>query len=123
MTDHGEGIAPDEISHVWERYYKSSTHHVRSTEGSGLGLSIVKEILTLHKADFDVKSTLGKGSTFWFEIPLEKKHAGSDESGGKRGAGNVRSLGRSIGKNIVGKGLTDDDEDYSQGPRLPSSSL
>lgn len=48
---------------------------------------------------------------------------GSDESGGKRGAGNVRSLGRSIGKNIVGKGLTDDDEDYSQGPRLPSSSL
>lgn len=122
VTDHGEGIAPDEISHVWERYYKSSTHHVRSTEGSGLGLSIVKEILTLHKADFDVKSTLGEGSTFWFEIPLEKKHAGNVESDGARGAGNVRNLGRSIGKNIVGKSLTDD-EDYSQGPRLPSSSL
>lgn len=72
VTDHGEGIAPDEISHVWERYYKSSTHHVRSTEGSGLGLSIVKEILRLHKANFDVKSKVGKGSTFWFELPLEK---------------------------------------------------
>lgn len=72
VTDHGEGIAPDEIAHVWEKYYKSSTHHVRPTEGSGLGLSIVKEILILHKADFAVKSKLGKGSTFWFELSLEK---------------------------------------------------
>ncbi len=72
VTDHGQGIAPDEITHVWERYYKSSTHHVRSTEGSGLGLSIVKEILNLHKADFDVESELGKGSTFWFELALMK---------------------------------------------------
>ena len=72
VTDHGQGIAPDELPHVWERYYKSSTHHVRSTEGSGLGLSIVKEILVLHKARFDVESTPGKGSTFWFELPLDK---------------------------------------------------
>lgn len=68
VTDHGQGIAPDEISHVWERYYKSSTHHVRPTEGSGLGLSIVKEILSLHKANYGVNSKLGKGSTFWFEM-------------------------------------------------------
>ncbi|MGI6212845.1 MAG: ATP-binding protein [Anaerovoracaceae bacterium] len=72
VTDHGQGIAPDEIAHVWDRYYKSSTHHVRPTEGSGLGLSIVKELLTLHGATFDVKSKLGKGSTFWFELPLTK---------------------------------------------------
>ena len=72
VTDHGQGIAPDEIAHVWERYYKSSTHHVRPTDGSGLGLSIVKEILAMHRADFDVESQLGKGSTFWFELPLEK---------------------------------------------------
>ncbi len=70
VTDHGEGIAPDEINHVWERYYKSSTHHVRSAEGSGLGLSIVKEILNLHKAEFGVESEVGKGSTFWFELPI-----------------------------------------------------
>lgn len=72
VTDHGKGIAPDELPHVWERYYKSSTNHVRTTEGSGLGLSIVKEILQLHKADFDVSSTLNEGSTFWFELPLVK---------------------------------------------------
>lgn len=68
VSDHGEGIAPDEISHVWERYYKSSTHHVRPTEGSGLGLSIVKEIMTLHKCQYGVESKVGKGSTFWFEM-------------------------------------------------------
>ena len=72
IIDHGAGIAPDEISHVWERYYKSSTHHVRPTDGSGLGLSIVKEILILHNAQYGVMSKLGKGSTFWFEIDLVK---------------------------------------------------
>lgn len=73
VIDHGEGIAPDEISHVWERYYKSSTHHVRPTDGSGLGLSIVKEILALHRAGYGVISKVGKGSTFWFEMELVKK--------------------------------------------------
>lgn len=72
VVDHGQGIAPDEIGHVWERYYKSSTHHVRPTDGSGLGLSIVKEILTLHKASYGVNSKLGKGSTFWFEMDIVK---------------------------------------------------
>lgn len=72
VIDHGAGIAPDELSHVWERYYKSSTHHVRQVEGSGLGLSIVKEILNLHKANYGVNSKLNKGSTFWFEMELVK---------------------------------------------------
>lgn len=43
---------------------------VRSTTGSGLGLSIVKEILSLHKANYGVNSTLGEGTTFWFELEL-----------------------------------------------------
>lgn len=72
VTDHGMGIAPDEVPHIWDKYYKSSTHHVRETEGTGLGLSIVKEILNLHRAEFDVKTAVGKGSTFWFELPLVK---------------------------------------------------
>lgn len=73
VKDNGQGIALDEINHVWDRYYKSSTHHVRPTEGSGLGLSIVKEILTLHKAGYGVVSKEGKGSTFWFELDQVKE--------------------------------------------------
>ena len=64
------GIAPEDLDHIWERYYRSSSNMVRSSEGSGLGLSIVKEILTLHKSAFGVDSTLGEGTTFWFEIDL-----------------------------------------------------
>lgn len=76
VTDHGQGIPEDEINHVWERYYKASTHHVRPTDGSGLGLSIVKEILDLHKTEYGVESEAGEGSTFWFELPLAKSPSG-----------------------------------------------
>ena len=72
VEDHGVGIAPEELSHVWERYYRSSSNMVRAAEGSGLGLSIVKEILTLHKVNFGVDSTLGEGTSFWFELPFVK---------------------------------------------------
>lgn len=68
VTDHGMGIAPEEIEHIWERYYKASTNHVRTTAGTGLGLSIVKEIVLLHGGKYGVNSEPGKGSTFWFEI-------------------------------------------------------
>lgn len=72
VEDHGVGIKADELDHVWERYYRASSNMVRASEGSGLGLSIVKEILTLHKTDFGVSSTLGKGTTFWFELMYVK---------------------------------------------------
>lgn len=72
VEDHGIGIAPEELNHVWERYYRASSNMVRASEGSGLGLSIVKEILTLHKSNFGVDSTVGKGTTFWFELDFVK---------------------------------------------------
>ena len=72
IEDHGIGIAADELEHVWERYYRASSNMARPAEGTGLGLSIVKEILTLHKVDFGVDSTVGKGTTFWFELPYVK---------------------------------------------------
>ena len=68
VTDTGQGIPEDELEHIWERYYKSSSNHSRNAAGTGLGLSIVKEILLLHKADFGVESRLHEGSTFWFEL-------------------------------------------------------
>lgn len=73
VTDHGVGIKPEELSHIWERYYKTSSNHVRPTRGSGLGLSIVKEILQLHGAKFGVESKVGKGTTVWFELKTSKK--------------------------------------------------
>ena len=70
VSDHGPGIKQEELPHVWDRYYKASSNYVRATTGSGLGLSIVKEILTLHKSDYGVISKEDKGTTFWFELDM-----------------------------------------------------
>jgi len=73
VIDHGPGIKPEELPHVWDRYYKTSSNYVRATKGTGLGLSIVKEILTLHHADYGVDSTPGKGSCFWFALDMGRR--------------------------------------------------
>lgn len=73
VTDTGVGIDKDDIPKVWQRYYRSSKTHKRDVVGSGLGLSIVKMILSAHNADFGVDSKVGEGSTFWFKIKLNKR--------------------------------------------------
>ncbi len=75
ITDHGEGIPPEKLEYIWDRYYKVDKEHRRGVIGSGLGLSIVKGILDAHGAHYGVRSTLGKGSTFWFELECSKKSA------------------------------------------------
>lgn len=75
VTDHGDGIAPEELAYVWDRYYKVDKTHKRAVTGTGLGLSIVKNILELHNAEYGVNSEVGKGSTFWFTLDI----AGGDE--------------------------------------------
>lgn len=72
VEDHGKGILPEDLEHIWDRYYRSSSNMTRKTEGTGLGLSICKEILTLHKSDFGVDSKPGEGSAFWFQLELKK---------------------------------------------------
>jgi len=68
VTDTGEGIPKEKQSVIWDRYYKSNETHKRAVVGTGIGLSIVKNVLILHKADYGVISDTGKGSTFWFEL-------------------------------------------------------
>jgi signal transduction histidine kinase len=72
IIDHGEGIPKDELPLIWQRYYKVDKTHVRPETGSGLGLSIVRTILDLHKAEYGVESEVSKGSDFWSRLPLEE---------------------------------------------------
>ncbi len=68
VIDNGPGIPPEKLKNIWDRYYKVDKSHRSAKIGTGLGLSIVKTVLKLHKAQFGVFSTLGKGTTFWFEL-------------------------------------------------------
>ena len=70
VMDTGEGIPEDQLPLIWDQYYKFKSNHHRAVVGTGLGLSIVKGILELHHARYGVESTLGKGSTFWFSLPV-----------------------------------------------------
>lgn len=70
VTDHGAGIAPEEIDRIWDRYYKVDRVHKRAAVGTGLGLSIVKGILETHRATYGVESVPGVGSSFWFSLPV-----------------------------------------------------
>ena len=67
VKDTGTGIEEDKIKLIFDKYYRSENHK-REVVGTGLGLSIVKAVLKLHNYDYGVRSTLGKGSTFWFMI-------------------------------------------------------
>ncbi len=73
VKDDGIGIKKEDISHIWSRYYKAAETFKRPDSGSGLGLSIVKNILDIHNADYGVESEYTKGATFWFELEKYNK--------------------------------------------------
>ena len=70
VADNGKGIAKELLPKVFDRYYRDAKIK-RDVVGTGLGLAICKEILKCHNFPFGVRSEEGKGSTFWFEIPLK----------------------------------------------------
>ena len=69
VEDTGKGMTEEELHTVWDKYYRLAQDK-RRVVGSGLGLSIVKSILELHKTTFGVESAKGAGSVFWFELPV-----------------------------------------------------
>ena len=74
VQDTGPGIKEEDLRHIWERYYRSSEKtHQRTVVGTGVGLSIVKNILMAHEASFGIDSTVGKGSRFWFSLKKSAK--------------------------------------------------
>jgi signal transduction histidine kinase len=69
VTDNGIGVAPLDQPKIFDRYFRSNRKEAVQQRGSGLGLTIVKSIADLHKGRVWVESQLGKGSTFFLEIP------------------------------------------------------
>jgi signal transduction histidine kinase len=72
VSDTGEGIAADDIPHVFSRFWRATTSRDRESGGLGIGLALVKEIVAKHKGSINVESELGVGSTFTLTLPLLK---------------------------------------------------
>jgi two-component system, OmpR family, phosphate regulon sensor histidine kinase PhoR len=68
VVDQGDGIPKQELNRVFERFHRVDSH--RSIPGSGLGLSIAKHIVEAHGGSIGVESVIGKGSSFYFTLPL-----------------------------------------------------
>ena len=64
--DKGIGIEEKELNSIWDRFYRASGNHTRPVVGTGIGLSIVKNILEIHGFKYGVKSKKGEGSDFYF---------------------------------------------------------
>jgi two-component system phosphate regulon sensor histidine kinase PhoR len=70
VRDEGEGIAPDHIARVTERFYRVDTGRSRSLGGTGLGLAIVKHIVERHRGRLNIESELGKGTCVHVLLPV-----------------------------------------------------
>ncbi len=70
ISDTGEGIGPEDLQHIFDRFYRADKARSRGTGGAGLGLAIVKWIVEAHSGSVEVASTPGQGSTFALKLPL-----------------------------------------------------
>lgn len=79
VRDTGIGIPQDKVRHVFNRFYQADSSTTRSHEGTGIGLSLVKELVERHKGTIAVSSTMGKGSSFIISLPLGMEHLSPNE--------------------------------------------
>jgi signal transduction histidine kinase len=75
VTDTGIGIKPEEHESVFERFYRSSDKRISSIVGTGLGLTLAREVARMHGGDVTLKSKVNEGSTFTFRVPAGSEAA------------------------------------------------
>lgn len=70
VADTGIGIAPEQLPHIFDRFYQADSSHTRRSEGTGIGLALVKELLNLINGTIEVHSTVNKGTQFRLTLPV-----------------------------------------------------
>lgn len=73
VSDDGDGIAPEEIPYLTQRFYRVDKSRSRNMGGTGLGLAIVKHILVRHGGELLIESTVGQGATFTIFLPIPRE--------------------------------------------------
>ncbi len=72
VTDYGQGIAPEGLGHIFNRFFQMDDSYTREKQGSGIGLALTKELVELMQGEIYVESELGKGSSFKVVLPMEE---------------------------------------------------
>src|SRR5690606_24279114 len=80
VEDHGIGMSKEARKHIFDKFYRVHTGNLHDVKGFGLGLSYVKAIMTAHKGQVDVKSELGKGSSFTLFFPFNYQLSGDNSA-------------------------------------------
>lgn len=106
VSDQGEGIAPEHIPRLTERFYRVDTARSRNLGGTGLGLAIVKHIVNRHRGLLQIESTPGEGSTFTVYLPLSCEQEGEGWSDSIEATGALRSDASSRVPALPGKAVT-----------------
>jgi two-component system phosphate regulon sensor histidine kinase PhoR len=70
VADEGDGIGPEHLPRLTERFYRADPGRSRAIGGTGLGLAIVKHIVERHRGKLDISSIVGEGTTVTVELPL-----------------------------------------------------
>jgi signal transduction histidine kinase len=86
VTDSGIGIDEDQHSRVFERFVQVDGSSSRQFAGTGLGLALAKELVELHGGQIHLRSELGHGSRFWFDLPLAEIPADLQQTDGAGGS-------------------------------------
>jgi signal transduction histidine kinase len=84
VIDTGCGIAAADLPHLFERFYRGQSEQARSVEGTGIGLSLVQELVRLHGGTVQATSTLGEGTTIKVSVPLGSGHLPPERVGAAR---------------------------------------